>query len=1660
MKKILFSFIICCSFNALFGQMEFEGETLFGNEWINYTKSYAKISVEEDGVYRIYRPQLEEIGFPIAPAKGRELVLYHYGKEVPIYVSTSGNFDDSDFIEFVGNKNDGRLDKTLYEDWESMLLNPYYSFYTEENNYYLAWFDDSDNHERVQSINNDLSGNLPSKEEYFIGEELVIFNDKHQSPSFYENVRYSHYFFGEGYGTELASQHTVNFNPENAYGAGFAPYLETRVGTYLGGHNLQFLVNGNLMIQPNINNFAANTYNISLTNAAVLNDIELKINGVLSADDKFSIAYSKLVYPKKFDLSPTDNYVFSLNASTNPRYFEVNNLTSNQDLFYFDATNGVRLTIEKDGNTSKFLIPASALPTKAYTYSQFLSPTEIQLYQASEQFEANNVNYIILTHSALNTSVNGTNYVQEYAEYRSSEEGGGFNVQVFNVEELYDEFGYGVEGHAQSINNFANYAKQTWPQLEYALILGKGLEYNLVREGINEDFYVPVYGIPGSDNLLFAAKNHMYPVASVGRLAIKDSEQIGFYLDKVKQHENPSLFDQTIEGLAWKKDIIHLSGGKSTDQDIIFNGLEQMREIVENNEYGARVTTFQKTASNDIENTVSQQIIDKINAGVSILTFFGHSAVGTLDFSIENPDKYDNYGKYPFMLAMGCLAGNIHTPSLGVSEDFVLAKDGGSIAFLAASGVATVTDQKLFGSRLYDHLGNEYYGRSIGLIIRAYIAEKEDLSFNSTNLRTLLEQLTLHGDPAISLLDHEGPDYIVDFSTIRTYPEDVNSTIDSFEVEFDIVNIGRGQNEGLFYQVIHDYGEGKDTIVGTTITPENRKTIREKIANKGLKGLGKNLIDIEVDQNNNIEEFPNPIAEMNNRLSDAYNNEGFCFFIYDNTPTPIYPAEFAIVNDSDFNYLSSAGNAFLAEQQYVLQVDTTNLFNSPLMASAEVKAYGGFIEVDIDYNYQNNTVYYWRIKNNESEEEVWSNSSFIYLPNESTGWNQSHIYQWLRDDYTNLVFDESNRTLNLGPTIGEFRIINTSRLSAEIKPQFFYNNQFFGANDERSNGGGKDINAGVYVIVIDPISTRPMQNLILSDMPWPGTDIGLHTTDRSYFSFNTFNETNRAELVYFLENDIPDGHHVVFWTIQSDEHSYRPDQWPLDVNPIHEVLINEGAEMTDVIINNGPLPYVFAYTKGNDPNVFAEALANDPLEELSVLVNIEGISDRGSVCSTPIGPAQSWESVEWSFSDFNQSEDEFSYDVLGLQDNGDIDTLYSSLNDNVFDLDQVDADVYPYIKLNLNSLDSNSFTSPQIDFWRVLYKGLPEAVVNPNIDYAFVADTIFKGNDLQLSLRVENITDFDMDSLLVMYTVVDQQNNEFVEFKRHAPLVGDDFIQLEYDYSTLHLNSGLHEFRVEVNPNDDQREQHHFNNLAFLNFLVKADDLNPLLDVTFDGVKIMNRDIVSPEPVISVNLTDDNPFELLTNKEDFDVSLEYPDGTILDVDVSGNDVIFYPADGTGKNRARLEYRPILEDGIYTLRAQAKDQAGNFSGTHQYEVDFEVITESSISNMLNYPNPFSSSTQFIFTLTGKEVPDDFVLRIMTLSGKVVKQITMEEFGPIHAGVNRSNYRWDGTDDYGSPLANGVYIYKVFLADNSLYEARYIEGIDSFFKKGFGKMVLMR
>ena len=74
--------------------------------------------------------------------------------------------------------------------------------------------------------------------------------------------------------------------------------------------------------------------------------------------------------------------------------------------------------------------------------------------------------------------------------------------------------------------------------------------------------------------------------------------------------------------------------------------------------------------------------------------------------------------------------------------------------------------------------------------------------------------------------------------------------------------------------------------------------------------------------------------------------------------------------------------------------------------------------------------------------------------------------------------------------------------------------------------------------------------------------------------------------------------------------------------------------------------------------------------------------------------------------------------------------------------------------------------------------------------------------------------------------------------------------------------------------------------------------------------------------------------------------------------------------------------------------------------------------------------------------------------------MVKTISLNDMGNLRIGNNITDYAWDGTDEFGDPLANGVYMYKVSAKINGKSIELNEDKNSNLFKNDLGKLYIMR
>ncbi len=123
----------------------------------------------------------------------------------------------------------------------------------------------------------------------------------------------------------------------------------------------------------------------------------------------------------------------------------------------------------------------------------------------------------------------------------------------------------------------------------------------------------------------------------------------------------------------------------------------------------------------------------------------------------------------------------------------------------------------------------------------------------------------------------------------------------------------------------------------------------------------------------------------------------------------------------------------------------------------------------------------------------------------------------------------------------------------------------------------------------------------------------------------------------------------------------------------------------------------------------------------------------------------------------------------------------------------------------------------------------------------------------------------------------------------------------------------------------------------------------------------------------------------------------------------------------GSTQLVLTYNsPELEPREYQLRLTASDLDGNEG---ESEITFQVHGKLQLIEPLNYPNPFTRDTTVTCELT--KPAESLTVKIYTLTGRLIRQLKTE------APAGFIQLKWDGKDDDGNEVANGLYYGKIIV-----------------------------
>jgi len=1661
----------------------------YNNEWINYSQTYYKFKVGVTGLYRINQSVLTSIGLGSTPAE--QYQLWRNGEQLPIYTSVqTGPMSGSDYIEFWGEKNDGKTDINLFRlpDYQ---LNDQVSMETDTAAFFLTVSPGGSNL-RLAPATFSLPSALPV-EPYFIHTVGKYYRDKWNlgyAAVVGEYIYSSAYDQGEGftsndiYAGGTLSESFTNLNPYTGPGAP-APNLKVNAtGNSLDPRQFTIKINGSDIATQVMDFFDYVKLNTPIT-VANISSGTANVD-VSNTNGRMSIGKTELSYARQFNFGGTDNFLFELPASAAGNYLEISgfNYSALSPVLY-DFTNGkryvcditnpalVKVVLQPSATARKLLLvtQAPAFPMAVTTFQQ---RNFINYANAAQQGD-----FLIITHPALLTGPGGITPVEDYKTYRNSALGGGHNAKIYMIDQLVDQFGLGIKQNPLAVRNFIRWARNTFSApIKNVFLVGKGLNYIHNRyfetdPNMEKLSFVPTFGYPASDNLLSAEPGlDETPKVPIGRLSVINAGEIADYLTKVKQYEQQQAFSSPlIADKAWMKNVVHAVGaGDGALQAILDTYFAKYKKIIADTLFGANVSTFSKTSTDPVEQSNSARLQKLFKDGLSIITYFGHSSATTLEYNLDSPNDYDNHSKYPLFILLGCNAGNFFNfngarlqTKETISEKYVLAQERGCIASFASTSLGIVHYLDIYNTQTYTGIARTKYGKTFGELMDESIVETyNNTTQNDFYARLQCEQTTLHGDPALRINSFLKPDYVIEPQLVKIAPSFISVAETHFKVDASFMNIGKAIDRKIVIEAKRTYPDLSTEIIRRDTIPGIRymDSLSYSIPIVATRDKGANKITITVDADNVTDE----LYETNNSVTKD-------FFIFEDEARPVYPYNYSVVNKQNIKLIASTANPFVTIKQYNMELDTTELFNSPSKVIKTISSVGGVLEFTPGITFTDSTVYYWRVSPVPvSGLPIWNNSSFIYIENGEPGFNQSHYFQqdksskqrislnplsrkWIYDSIGHYVFVKNG--VFLTATLQEGDLVVAPEGSAYIRSAC--------------------VGYSLIFNIFDPYRFLPVLN--------PTGRYGSYgppcDPSRAWnFEYSYMERPNRKLAMDFMDS-IPDGYVVV---VRSINNNVQPPggfiaDWIADEavngpgNTLYHKLKAVGFNVLDSFTS--ARSFIHIYQKNNSTFVPVSVMSEGVYDLISTTKNFKTPDTLGFITSPLFGRAKAWKELKWkgTYAPDVTPDDRPTIDIIGVDLAGVETTLLTGIDASQqdYDISGIDALQYPYLRLKMNNLDSVNYTPYQMRYWMLTYDPVPEGAIAPNI-YLKTKDSLELGEPLDFKVAFKNVSEIPFDSLKVKMVITDRNNvPHIIPIPRNRELTISGTPN-----DTLHLGAlintatipGVNTLYIEANPDDDQPEQHHFNNFAFRNIYVKPDSLNPLLDVTFDGVHILNRDIVSSKPDIIIKLKDEARWMILDDTSLLTLQVRYPNGLLRRFYFNNDTLLFTPAGQAPNpdNTATLNFRPYLMlDGEYEMIITGKDKSDNKAGNLEYRVIFEVINKPMISNMLNYPNPFTTSTAFVFTITGSEIPQNIKIEIMTITGKIVRNITKDELGTLHIGRNITEFKWDGTDQYGQKLANGIYLYRVVTNLNGKSLDKYRsenDNTDKYFNKGYGKMYLMR
>jgi hypothetical protein len=1552
--------------------------------WIDYSKEYVKLAIPNDNIYRITYNDLTSYGVNPENINPKTLKIFNKGLEQPIYVHGEDDniFNTTDYVEFYAEKN------YTYQNHRNIvpLGHDYIQFmnrYTDTSIVWLSW--GGSNGRRVNIISNTPSPTADTISTHLVKihlEQNLVFwyydpvIPRVQLPFWQENKTFTWMFVGNS-GSVSASFTARDFVPNTPVN------IIARLISYASSGNINAHRHGLSLNSTNPQDTIVHNYKQTVNFSRTYNSSQL-VNGnniirIFGLPSQASFHQSLLdwidIEYSRRNVLFNDTLLINVpdNVPTSLRVVAIENVTNPSNLIVYKVKPVFKKitgfsTVGTNPSTIYFIDTVSS-GDKYYVTR--VTKVSTPLFKKKKFFvnlrnNSRAADYIIITNRVLESSSNQyKNFITTNYSQR---------VELVYDEDIYDEFSYGMLS-AESIRSFLVSAKNNWvpPSPSYLTLIGDAnYDYKDVITPAptpRKKNLLTSFGNPVSDvwYVMWDSVNVHFPQMFVGRIPANNDQQVISYLQK-----HQSYLQRRYD--IFNKSFIFFSGGDATKPNEL-NQIKEANDFVMNNFVRSapvfgNATHFYKTInppSNFGPYSLAevQRVIDE---GGLFISYIGHSGTRTWDNSISEVEHLKNKynNRSPLISDFGCSTGKFAEPDVDAfGELFVCQSPYGQAISYLGNSSWGYLSTSLRFPRYFYQILTQ---DSIKMIGRAHnLAKIRQLNETGTGdvNRVFTYCNLLLGDPIIGLRVPEKPNFFIDETKIKLITEQPDDRMDSVTFRIVLQNLGIVNGDSVRISI-------KDFYQDSTIFSLNLKRSFVKFSDTLLVTVpvralvGNRRLEVKIDPNNEV------------------------FEIYEDDNEAIYEY---VVNSTSLTALD-VSTFFNTSKDYL---DILNPFikipNNPERMILQLSRFRNFSQVqtftkDFDTLFSRivlsqllpNQRYFYRMRIDEAN-SFWSQpKSFVQEKPEYQVFVNSNEDESRNFKYFQTVFD----------TISNSWKLNTQTITLKILSGGGHDGAF---GSIQWNGLEQLPNTyywGLATAIIDSLTLKPTF-IRYFNVPDPGVSDSL---------------TNYV-------NNLPPNT-LIAMTISADA-AQGPLGWTAGTPPRNAIKTLGSRYIDSIVYREGwSILGKKGAAIGTVPEDYRKLFAGVATVEVSKTVTY----DSGYVVFPELKYAKQWNYIKFQ-TEVPQGAS-LSFTPLGVRRNGQVDTLFNlTTTSDSIDISSIDARMYPSLKI-IAKLSANQLKqSPKIFSMGANYQALPELAVNYQTVHTD-KDTIWQGGKVNFFAKVYNVGKSTADTVRVNLELIKNDNTSFTLIDTvYYNFSTQSHKTISYEYFNTILDGyGNMNFKLSIDPNNSVNEFLENNNIFYKPFYVKRDTATTVsssaLNLRFNGREIDDWDYVEPESKVQVTLN-------------YPVWFPVSDTAAIQIFIDGRRIyaekLSFDYD-TIERKIDLEFDASFSSGEHHIRIFTKDVYGRLANRPLLEKYFKVSQDVELLQVYNYPNPFKNGTHFTFVLT--QVPEEVNIKIYTVAGRLIKEINVSQ---SNLTTNFNKIFWDGKDNDGDELANGVYLYKI-------------------------------